>query len=257
MNTSKSALLYFALVCVLAGCSDVPSNPEKNPSEKPIDARKFGVITTDSLVGLLLYNAGLHIRDDVGPTYASSVQAFFAGPDSLKDVTSASVNSESLVRLFEGQYVIDEPTVPTSSPYSLNWSATGFAGSSFSNTFNMATPMSPTNLGYCDTIDKSAGYSVTYSGSASGMVTVSIVFDEPRSALEVHADSTSYGGYLTKTVSDNGTISLTPTDLAGLKPHRVYTLLFEHDLYQSTNYVGAKVGHYSSYTVSVPFVLVP
>lgn len=254
----KTIGVQIMLACLLSACETPPTNPNKDGKVNPIEPTMFGITTTDSLVGLLLYNAGQQYFDSAFTTASSSVQAFFAGPDSLMDVTSVSVNSQTFENVGRGQYVLNWPAIPTSPPYALSWNVTGFLGGTFSSTFPMATVMQISNLGYLDTVHASSGYSVNYSGySSAGDVSIVVHYSEPMTELVIHPDSIGYGGYLSMTASDGGSFTLSSTDLSILKPYRVYYLTFDHDLYASANYAGAKVGQYSSYTVSVPFILVP
>lgn len=251
-----SSLATLLVVLTVVGCSDVTDTSTSLRGR--IDPQKLGIATTDSLVGLLVYSTGVLHESDAEPMESSVVQGFFANNDGFKDVTSAQVNNQALSRVYEGQYVLDNPTVPTGSNPTLSWIVSGFLGSTYSKTYDLAKPMELSTFGYLDTVHASSGASIGYSGSnGSGNLTVTVTYDKALSEVEIHADSTSGGGYFEKVVSDGGTISLTTSDLSTLTPYRVYNLEFTHDAYTSEIYQGAKVGHYTSYSVFVSFILEP
>lgn len=244
------------LVLSAVGCNDVITTTAERSG--PINPKTFGIATTDSLFGLLIYRAAILHLSEAGVTQSTVVQGFFADSDSLKSVTSAKVNDQFLTALYEGQYILDDVTVPNGSSPTLSWEVTGFLGSTFSKTYDLAKPMSLTSFGYLDTVDASAGASIGYSGSyGSGELLVTVSHDKALSESEINPDSTTGGGYFVKKISDGGTITLSPSDLSSLTPYRVYMLEFTHDAYNTDEYQGAKVGHYTSYSVITWFVLVP
>lgn len=241
---------------VLSSCSnDVVNSRIESP--KGIDLGRYGLSVVDTIQALLVYHASDKIEDGSFWT-SSNVQAYTYASDTLIDVSSVKVNSGSLQWESRGTYWQETPSVPTGTSTALAWEINGYLGGNFTHTFNMAPRMTLSNFSFGDTISASSGTTITYSGALSGAnLEVDLVFDRASSEYWIHSDSTSGGGNFSKVISDAGSIVLTPGELSNLTPHRVYNLIFRHRVYTSVPYAGTKVGHYSVFSVDVPFVLVP
>lgn len=244
------------IAVIMTSCtSETPTTTEK--MAKGINLKDYGIGAVDTVQALLIYHAGDYVEDYSTIFSNANVQALTFNEDSLVDVSSVTVNSDILTRISEGIYSASTPTIPSGGSTALAWAINGYRGGNFSNTFSMAPRLTVTNLAYGDTIDMSVGKTITYSGSNGGELVVNAVFGETLSGLLIHPDSTTIGGDLSKTATDNGSLLLSSGDLSGLTPHRIYVLTITHAAYTSQPYAGTKVGHHSSYSYTVPFVLVP
>jgi hypothetical protein len=253
-----SMVMYLTIVIaiVVSSCSNQAVDVQPKTSNG-IDLGQYRISVVDTIQALLLYHVGDWVEDgSIGIN--SNVQAFTFESDTMVDVSSVTVNGSALQRRTKGIYAQEVPSVPSGTTTALAWDINGYLGGNFSNTFNMAPRMTLTNLSFGDTISASTGKTITYSGALSGSnLEVDVALDYASSEYWIHPDSTTGSGVRSKVIPDAGTIVLSPADLSGLTPHRVYNLLFRHGVYSSVPYGGTKVGHYSVYSVDIPFVLVP
>jgi len=100
------------------------------------------------------------------------------------------------------------------------WSIKGYANRNFSDTIAIPGKMFPLNLHGGDTVSRSQGFTMTYSGSSGGDLVGNLSFSRAASGPDSAAimDGTGVYAAAVRHGDDNGTITFTPLDLASFKP---------------------------------------
>lgn len=244
-----------ATALLLASCSNA-SDPGHGTKLNP---QNLGAISTDSTAVsayLMFAGSALHQPGSLTPDISTLANAYFTNSSGWVSPSSVSINSQSLSALSTGSFSHGNPTAP-SSPYTLNWSAVGYLGSTLSLTQTLPSPMSYSTFTSGDTISKSIGATIAYSGNDGGMLFGHILVHGSLNAYLISPDSVPALLPRTFAQTDNGSASITPAILSSLTPNRWYWLKLSHYTYKRETYQGEQVGMDASFDVSAYFYLKP
>lgn len=250
--------LTIAIVMVISasGCGR-SSDMLTSPSERQT-LWGLGYSSPDTVLGLLSFLVGVSYHEHTEPYTSADVEAYFADKDGMANVVWAEVNRQQLKPVAQGRYILSNASIPPGTSPDLTWAVQGFNGGTFVKTFPMARRMALTNFEYLDTIRASVGRAISYTGShGSDSLYVTMQHEPWLSRTHIHSDSTSGVVFIERNISDDGTIELSPADLQSLTPHRVYALRFSHNYNALVPYLDGKVRHRTTFSVWIPFVLVP
>lgn len=262
MFSLQARLLWLGVIMIgmlLQSCSDGGSSPRDDRNTIGNPSSIINGLTSDSIVALLTYEYSRDYFNGGSFPYLKA-SAYLSDMSQFVNASSVSVESQSLSNSIggTGQYLLETPTsVVTGASPSVSWSIAGYLGNTFSHSFSVPGTFNLTNFSVGDDIDQSTGITITYSNSTSSdSIDVVVRYDKNLTKAVIHPDSTSGGGELARVEPNDGSITLSPSDLAGLKSNRIYNLLFIRKVYDTTSYLGHKIGHYSTYTMNYPFKLV-
>jgi hypothetical protein len=258
MGTAWKVLVAAVMVAsALGGCAPEIAEPLE-AAKGAIDPRRLGVPADGALIGLLVYDITERYTEYTGPVRSARAAACFADKDTLRDVSMVSVNSQTLDVAGLGTYRLEKAAIPGNSAPSLRWMVIGLGGASFSRTYEMGRPIDLVQFTFLDTMSVAKGTTLRYNGAYnSGDMTVSITPNQTLTARYVHPDSSTTASMTLFKVRDDGTLSFTPERLATLIPNRVYDLKLEHGSYQTSTFQSGVVGHSTTATTIVSFLLKP
>ena len=258
----------FALIAASAilftACSEPQSSgPAQNGGKGGFPAGFLGFNGTDTIYALLRYDYTDDVIPGGGLNPNAAVQAFLRDSLRFVNATSVSANTQALTNAYNGsnltgQYSLDGPNVSTSSNPTVAWSIVGYLGSNFSQTYDLAPRFNVSGLAFIDTVSKATGLTKSYSNIVSGdSIVVALEFESLLSGEYIHPDSTTGDGYVVKTTTDNGSVSISSSELSALTPHRLYKFSIQRAKYATTTYQGKKIGVVSVYSITNWIYLAP
>jgi len=255
VRTASSLAVGLITALLLANCTNA-SDPGHGTRLNPND---LGTISTDSTAVsayLMFAGSALHQPGSLTADISTLSNAYFTNASGWVSPANVSVNGQTLRELGVGSFSHGNPAIPPS-PYTLNWSATGYLGATLSLTQTLPSPM--TYLGFTsgDTISKSAGRTISYSGNDGGPLYGHILVHGSLNAHLISSDSVPSLHPRTFVQTDNGSASITPAILSSLTPNRWYWLKLSHYRYRRETYQGEQIGMDASFDVSAYFFLTP
>lgn len=173
------------------------------------------------------------------------------------DPSSVSFNGYSLSKW----YNVYTQGNPSSFSNSLgNWVIGGYQGGNGSFSDSLPPLMTITNVKAGDTVSKSSGFTIQYSGYGGGDLQVSAVYDAGLTRFMVDTSEWPFNGsgQTRKFVSDNGSFSFTASDLSGFttgKIIRVTLLHWAYTTHRTSN--NLLVGSLSTVEEQMPLYLAP
>lgn len=264
VRTIVAATLSIVSVMFISSCSDGTSPTSHESLRKGLPTSLLGTNSSDTIHAFLRYDYCDDVEPDGMLDPNAAIQAFLADDNGFVNATSVSANSQLLKnmflgKVFTGQYDLDGPNVGTTDNPSVDWSITGYLGSSLTTTFSLAPRFSFSASKFIDTVSKSGGLWRTYSNgiNAADSVDIAMVFDNLFTTEYIHPDSATGGGYVVKFVSDDGSIGLSSAEIAHLTPYRMYYLKFGRARDSVMSYQGRKVLLSSRYTTGSLIYLIP
>ena len=247
-------------VSAFTGCTDKVVDP-KSSAPNPVEqfgASLFSVSDTTRIDALVRF-AGGRFNEGAGSRYDRVANAVFTNDRGPISVTSVSLNGQALAAGSAGFYSNLDPGVPDNGD-SLIWAVAGYSGASFTIKAPKATPLSVTNIAALDTISKTSGKTLVYSGWQGDSVRVSL-FADPAFTWQLIDSVAAHSGAnpsMSIIASDIGTVALTRTALGVLESGKYYVLKIDHEKYAVTvGPDGKTIGTYSSYEYSLPVYIAP
>lgn len=265
MNTVKSTralnIIALLVLAMLYGCQ--PSTSESTLTRSKSFYSLGGLMSAGmnpSNADAILDFGGSVIYNDLQTNnyvVTAGGQATFTNDTSAHDVTSVILNSSGLVREYQGQYTTNSFTYP--SPFQADWTVNGYEGSNVSDLSDDLNEIRITGRIAGDSVVKSNGFTISYNGSNGGDLSVDIYFDMATTSVFGDTSIASNGqGVINKTVTDNGSFTISTSDLVGFTTGgyiRVNIAHWEYHTVTATN--GRELGIYNRYSASIPLFLKP
>lgn len=256
-------IFSFGIIClslIIASCND-SNNPSKTQKVdlKSLVTSQSGQLDDNQteIVALMYHNAGNFSASPEGSVELSDLTTYFTNGFSFVNPGSVKVNNAplSLIENHTGQY---SGTVDLSSCASgdFNWSIENYLGSNANFSQNFALPIVLNNFEWGDTISKSTGITISYTGAHNTDVSFLNIQNDYVSNKYFRNDTTEYetNGVM-KNQADNGSLVINSGDLSDLMPGRYYSISLSHEKYFVEPYQTSFIGKFSRYYVSTVFFL--
>jgi hypothetical protein len=207
----------------------------------------------------LRFSETKEMSDRQGDSYpVMAVQAAFTDGYNLENVNSVSVNGIALASVKQGQYLNQSRNLYTTS--TLGWSVNGYGTIPFNPSQSTPSELTFTGVHPFDTVSQSSGFTLQYEGAQPNSdLIVTCTFNPGETSYFIDSAAAYDGGsndLVTNIVNDNGSVTLSTSDLQGFKTNRYITLVITHynlDIQQASN--GNNVAIISSYSTSIPLYL--
>lgn len=226
MNFKYYAML---IIILLTSCENEINKPTKDVLKKGVGNFLMG----DNSEALLLQASGVdydYFNENV-IYYGGSVQAFFSDDlDSLFSPDSVILDGNLIDESGIGTYrVFNEDKCDSTGSIDLSWDIYGYVDSNHTITQELANPLKFTNFNTLDTISKSSGININYSGAENGDLTWWIQSGQFVTDSLISSDSLcSIPNSIIHTQSDNGILSISSSQISGLGSNRYYLLILQH-----------------------------
>ena len=216
----KIFIYSLIIVCIffVKGCNEEPTQFNYNFVNGIRSLYNFE--DTTNISALIIVRGNIIYQNRVVIDSSQYIISYLSDGYDLVNVTSNYVNNISLSPILDcddcpGQYdgII---SYPTEYPPFLIWNVNGYLGRNFSDTFQVVQKMSLLNFIPGDTVSKSTGFVINYTGSDNNLLYVSILSDSWKTSHWISPDSVQNEVGKNFETPDNGSLYLSPTVLAEL-----------------------------------------
>jgi hypothetical protein len=257
----RKTLPLFCLV-LLISCKEEPNTINQN-SKYGRGVRSLASKTTSGLdtiavdCALKFTISDKSISADSNALY-SQATAVFTDDSFPVNVSYVKINNQNLVpTTITGQYELFSGGTSYSSTAS--WDISGYAGGTLTNNAPVPALIALSSHSAADSVSKLSGFTLNYSGYDGGDLDMYIRFDNSlTSAFVDSALGANGGGLLTKSETDDGSVTISSGDLSGFTSGGYIEVMLHHWEYHVVlTSAGRPVGVYSEVTKTVPLFLKP
>jgi hypothetical protein len=253
----------------IVGCTDNmggAANSNKNALQPFRIISGMGFLSTSDTtpVHAVMFFQGGRLLDQNGVTQVdANASAVFMDATNLHQasVTSATAAGYSLsLPPSSVVYTKVNSAMYSSAPSTIAWAVSGYQGGSISDLDTLPSAINITNHSAGDTVSKSAGFSISYTGYDGGDVIAVASYDAGLTIAYLGTSATyktGQGAY-TENGSDNGSISFPSSDLSNFSTGNIIRVSVKHwEYHPTTSSNGIKVGVASLISEDIPLYLAP
>lgn len=257
----KCILAITALtILIITGCQNQPDQPSDSNFLMGLTKLLYNLDDTTNISALIIVRGGILYANRVVTYNKDYVMTYFSDGYDLVNISSISANNINLNAIDDcedcpGQYGGGGP-YPTEYPPHMIFNVSGYLGHNFIDTFQTVQKIIPLNFLAGDTVSKSTGIVINYSGADQGTLYISIFNDEIKTTDWISPDSVHNISQIDFQTLDNGSLFLSPAFLSELPTGQYYGIGINHQNYSTKLlFDNINVGRFSIYSISTFFYL--
>lgn len=246
------------LLPLMIGCATQPDAVGTKPNPiglLGLSGTSFDTASVDAVLEFTFFSRG---RINVGIIDGSRADAAFTDDFGVVYPTIVRCNGAGLMRNPDGLTCVDfESTLLSGS--ACIWQLGGYDNGTLNDTSSDPPLLTFSGVTAGDTVSKSAGFTLSYTGYSGGELWSSVIFDGVETLFYKDSAASENGsGSASKTTMDNGTIAFSAADLSNFTTDDYIVVhVLNYTYHRNTTSTGKSVGILSTRDVSIPLYLKP